>query len=1597
MHFRLLPICVLALALLGTTGLPPAMAETAGVAGAAHEYDWNEHHLRRAIDLWSRGDHAGAWRELTNTPLPAAGKELGERDARALVLRAHLARRLHRTEAWSEMVAWAASHDQNDEAALWIRLFDLADRTGMPLPAYGAADLESIGGTDTPFALYARIVLGLERGEDVHGQLEKLAKRKAETPFEADLIARANFHLMTLAVRDGADPAPYRARIPYDVPVAADAAYVFALHLLAAGKSEEAREEIAKSAFIGSNPAAALQLTSLLLGEQKWEDAYRVLSPAEDAWKREGYELERLSKLPSAGADSLWTSWETGLRSGNALTLNADALDARHAERADRGADLRKNEVFVPHADDLLSFPIRIDRDLASLHALPDHTAWNEIDAIDKESFENEGERIALSAKIRMEREHAARLRAYLEEGRRAIANERNGVIENGAWIDRLVASVTAAVIELETLTERTKARIARKTASVIARAERNATIGGALHAFYVDGPNRSRERKFPEGVPTPEQLLAHEDSLASALGAWSARHGEKMPPVLDRSLRERWIPNLTNGVEALAKETDRQEIWADRIAAIIDSALAENEAERRIIAWEDEQKRLLGRQEELTAARRAAGRAIVSAALETAATNHHASGEGIAYMLAIATDEWAHAQELAPLRDEAIDRFTRFLNVYANEATRANARFRLADQYLTRDKEQFQKTMAAFLEGTGGATPFIDYAPALALYESILAEDHDFPHLDAVLFHIGMIRLEQSDASGVESLARLVREYPESPYYQESHLRIGDDRFLAKHHREAIPHFEEAAGGPDPELAAIALYKIGWSYFSFEEYDEAARSFRRLLDHSQSLGDSLAADLRTESEEYLIHSLARGGGAATFEALFDLNDERGYERGILRGLARLYRRFSLYDESGQADRLWLTRYETDGEAIQTAKRLIDTYEQANRNDLALAAREEFAPRFLPGTAWHEANDVDSLRAIGDAFAFESYRKLAVAAHLTARESGEASDWEAAYARYETLLGLWENRDGITKSRDGITKSRDGITKSRDGITKSRDGIATVHYYAGEAAAELAQYPAAIEHYGMATESDSLNVREDAAYQIVATHDRWYEAAKGEGETGPDSLAQKLMGAIDGHESAVTDESRLADLLWRKASVAYLHGWNDLADTSLARFAFRCPRDERAATAAQLRAQILFDDEQFERAATAYEEAARVATGLGRDSLATALRSAVPVSLHRNAEQTAADSSRALEAARQYENLALRYPDYEHAGAALYRAGSAYRAGKSVDDAVRSWNMLIERDPESEWVKDAHLQIAESWEESGNSASAARAFERFSARFPDDSDAGPALMKAADLLLASGDSFTAETIYTQYLERFPEDTLAAFTILGKRANRDLETVAAGRPYSDLASDPSTAFALYRAIAAEHPALADRSILARGDFLAGEETYARYRTLRLTQPIQTSIESKKAALEEVLQVYGRCVAGETTPWNRAAAHRIGEALVHFGESLVASELPSGITGDDLLAYQDVLEEQAWEFYDRGEEAWGELLRRSRNVDEDDENWIARTQELLWPRVAKRFLHMPAFSFPVVAAEAPPEPVIVATEDEKSDTGAPIDEELLMENQ
>jgi hypothetical protein len=169
-------------------------------------------------------------------------------------------------------------------------------------------------------------------------------------------------------------------------------------------------------------------------------------------------------------------------------------------------------------------------------------------------------------------------------------------------------------------------------------------------------------------------------------------------------------------------------------------------------------------------------------------------------------------------------------------------------------------------------------------------------------------------------------------------------------------------------------------------------------------------------------------------------------------------------------------------------------------------------------------------------------------------------------------------------------------------------------------------------------------------------------------------------------------------------------------------------------------------------------------------------------------------------------------------------------------------------------------------------------------------------------------------------------------------------------------------------AAQHPALASRALLAQVRFLEGEAARAAYESARLVQPLERSIAKRQTRLDTLLSRYRRAIDLGVPEFAHAGAYRIGEALIGFGTALEQSERPADISGDDRLAYEDVLVEKAHAFYDRGERVWEDLLRQ-KGEDASGDRWIAAARGALWKRLGERFYFRPEVEFPLVEAKAP----------------------------
>ncbi|TMQ70077.1 MAG: tetratricopeptide repeat protein [Candidatus Eisenbacteria bacterium] len=1153
------------------------------------------------------------------------------------------------------------------------------------------------------------------------------------------------------------------------------------------------------------------------------------------------------------------------------------------------------------------------------------------------------------------ERARLVDLRRYLGQGLDRARAERDSIGAETAHLDSLEGVLRGLDGELQAMRDEAKRRVAARCAAILRLIDLQQAWVGAMRHFYVEGPNLPRASMAPVGYPSPDSLTRAERGLLDDLRRLVERMRDGAPDLLDRSYQHAWRPNVIERAGTNRLEAHRLLTWAAQLSPVIAAAVDAAGGSPELLALQAGAARRVARRDSLVSEARAQSRSVARAAVERARAALENEREGIDYGLAVAAygasvkltaaavdsvardstaapdsagaraaSEETDDPETAAWRARAIASLRRFLDRHPASSARGEMRFRLADVLMVDARQSFRARMAEFLakQEKGiptGAPPVVDPAPALALYRAILKEDAGFPRRDAVLFNAAMLLADEGDSEAQTFFAQLVRDHPQSSYVQESYLRMGDLQFDQRQFTACVPLYQRAAAGDDPSLRAIALYKLGWSYFNAERLDDAADAFRAVLDVYQSRRDlRINVDIEGEAEAYLVHSLARAGGAAAFARHFETVGGRPYEQRVLRDLALHFRRYSMYGEAAQAQELALVRYPLDADALASAGRLPETYERWSHADLARQARLEYADRFVPGSAWYAAQRSDSVKAAGEAFARAAWLSVALDHHRAAREKGAREDWSEALRLYRKVLEHWP-QDSLAASYQLV---------------------------AGEASQHLGDYAGALEAYARAaTGPDS--VARQALFQRVAVTDAWYESRRGQATRGPDSLAHAVLAAGDTMLARYPDHDAAADVAWRLGNLAFAHGWYERAAQDFDRLTTRRPKDPRSPGAAVLRGDAYFRLGDFEKAGAAFEAAQRLAHDARRDSLEKRAAAAVPVCWFRAAEALAAsDSTAHMEQAKRFQQVATRWPSYEHAPLAQYRAGLAWLDAGRTREGVEAMDALIRDFPKSEYVKDAHLQIARAWESHAHPVEAADAYLGFARAFPQDSSAAPAWLKAADLLSGAGQEARADDLRLSYGPDHPISTLldpetpnVPAAKPGRHGHR-----AAARPALADTSRSRSFLAEYLRRGTAHSGLVSKQLLAQVRYLQGEEAGARYAAARLAQPLEKSIPIKQKLLDSTLARYRASIDLGAPEWSSASAYRIGEALVGFGEALEHSERPADLRGDDLRAYDDVILQQSQGFESRGEDVWSDLLRE-RGKDEKPNRWVTQARELI----------------------------------------------------
>ena len=131
----------------------------------------------------------------------------------------------------------------------------------------------------------------------------------------------------------------------------------------------------------------------------------------------------------------------------------------------------------------------------------------------------------------------------------------------------------------------------------------------------------------------------------------------------------------------------------------------------------------------------------------------------------------------------------------------------------------------------------------AIALYKKLLDKFPLYEGNDQVLYQMSRAyeELGQTEDAMVV-MDRLVRDFPRSRYIDEVQFRRAEYFFTRKHYLDAEDAYKSIVDiGVSSSYYELALYKLGWTFYKQELYEEALHRFIALLDNKVATGYDFA------------------------------------------------------------------------------------------------------------------------------------------------------------------------------------------------------------------------------------------------------------------------------------------------------------------------------------------------------------------------------------------------------------------------------------------------------------------------------------------------------------------------------------------------------------------------------------------------------------------------------------------------------------------------------------------------------------------------------------------------------------------------------------
>jgi tetratricopeptide (TPR) repeat protein len=747
----------------------------------------------------------------------------------------------------------------------------------------------------------------------------------------------------------------------------------------------------------------------------------------------------------------------------------------------------------------------------------------------------------------------------------------------------------------------------------------------------------------------------------------------------------------------------------------------------------------------------------------------------------------------------------------------------------------------------------------------------------DEAMFLLATLQIMTGDVEGGTTARDFLRKFPASSFAGDLAVRLGHEALLAGKTAEAVGFYRLAAESSRRESSDVARYMLGWARFQTGDSAEAAREL------SVPLSDpSFPCDQPSPFERALVSLAVRVWRDTPLEKLRSYPPVR---EGACSGKLLLTSLGEEEEKRGEASRAAAVydalamEFPGDEAAPSYEKHVVENLLRAGKEDQAFSRALTLGEKYGPGSLWAK-NQKPSVRE-------NAWKELsAIVKNLSEQKfeegirSGESktiSDAKAGIEKY--FAGKEEGRAG----KDPEMQLKWAIASLKTGDRKT--GVSVLH--------DLAQQ-----------RSDSLG--EQAAILYAETMIAGYER-KEETAENAENAAILLLDKLPTEKGSA--------LAYRAAAALLKAGEYDRSVHTAEKIIQNQATPKPLLLDARLvRAEASIYLNKLDAARAEADSILGEASGKDATRARERARDLYLLSSLKQAEEKTAAKDY-IGAARIFEELGGRFPEIPDAPSYFLRAVRSYVLGQDSDGAIRVGSEFLDKFPRREEAFEIVNTVSPLLIAKDKYTQAADVYAKVAERFPKNEQASGFLFRAAQLNADHGRPGIAITQFLSYRGKYSNPhwmtvyaTLSAGVLAWKSGDTKtgIREIEAGIRQMEAGVEedaPKEFFALG----------------GRARIIFGEYWGDQFRKVKLVIPLEKSLAIKDRFFRRALGSFSK--AKDESPIEVAleASQMAGDLFVDFGKSILNSQRPKGLRGENLEKYQEELKARARTFFEESE-AW-----------------------------------------------------------------------------